>query len=158
MAAVSLDGRVVSSTRIRETVKAGDLDAASQMLGRAYSLAGQIVHGDQLGQQLGFPTANLDVTGLVLPPHGVYTVHAQVRGQTHRAVVNIGSRPTLQNPQPQLRVEVHLLDFKADLYGEEMEITFLEKLREERKFPSLTALKEQIALDVAEARSRYSTV
>ncbi|HZQ46610.1 MAG TPA: bifunctional riboflavin kinase/FMN adenylyltransferase, partial [Verrucomicrobiae bacterium] len=90
MAAVSLDGKVVSSTRIRETIKAGDLDSASQMLGRPYSLAGQVVRGDQLGQQLGFPTANLDVTGLVLPPNGVYAVHAQVKGRTHRAVVNIG--------------------------------------------------------------------
>lgn len=158
MAAVSLDGKVVSSTRIRETIKAGNLDAASQMLGRAYSLAGQIVQGDQLGQQLGFPTANLDVTGLILPPNGVYTVHAQVRGQTHRAVVNIGLRPTLQNPEPQLRVEAHLLDFKDDLYGEEMEITFLEKLRDEKKFPSLTALKEQIVLDIAEARSQFSAI
>ena len=152
IAAVSLDGKVVSSTRIRETIKAGNLDAASQMLGRAYSLAGQIVRGDQLGHQLGFPTANLDVTGLVLPPNGVYTIHAQVRGQIHRAVVNIGFRPTLQNPQPQLRVEVHLLDFKDDIYGEEMEITFLEKLREEKQFSSLAALKEQISHDVAEAR------
>ena len=95
MAAVSLDGRVVSSTRIRETLRAGDLDAASQMLGRAYSLAGQIVHGDQLGRQLGFPTANLDATGLALPPNGVYTVHARVArpiasgGGEHRFAAHI---------------------------------------------------------------------
>jgi riboflavin kinase / FMN adenylyltransferase len=155
LAAVSLDGQIVSSTRIRETIKAGDLDAASQMLGRAYSLAGQIVRGDQLGHQLGFPTANLDVTGLLLPPNGVYTVHAQIQGRTHRAVVNIGSRPTLQNPQPQLRVEAHLMDFKSDLYGEEMEITFVDKLREEKRFSSLAALKEQIGRDIAEARARF---
>src|SRR5581483_11447016 len=145
MAAVSLDGRVVSSTRIRETIRAGDLDAAGQMLGRAYSIAGQITRGDQLGQQLGFPTANLDVTGLALPPSGVYTVHALVREggktgasspcRTHRAVVNIGHRPTLNNPTPALRVEAHLLDFKGDLYGQEMELVFVEKLREEQKFP-----------------------
>jgi riboflavin kinase/FMN adenylyltransferase len=154
MASVSLDGKVVSSTRIRETIRAGDLDAASQMLGRAYSLAGTIVRGDQLGKQLGFPTANLDVAGLVLPPDGVYTVHATVEGQTHRAAVNIGLRPTLQNPVPQIRVEAHLLDFQGELYGKEMELTFLEKLRDEKKFPSLTELKEQIARDVAEARLR----
>jgi riboflavin kinase/FMN adenylyltransferase len=155
MAAVSLDGRVVSSTRIRETVRAGDLDAASQMLGRAYSIAGKIVRGDQLGHQLGFPTANLDVTGLLAPPNGVYAVHAQVRGQLHRAVVNIGCRPTLEQPVPQLRVEAHLLDFHSELYGEEMEITFREKLRNEQKFPSLDALKEQIARDIAGAKSRF---
>ena len=110
IAAVSLDGQAVSSTRIRESILAGDLDAASQMMGRAYSLAGRVVSGDRLGRQLGFPTANLDVTGLVLPPNGVYAVHADAGGKTHRAVLNIGHRPTLQNPNPQLRVEAHLLD------------------------------------------------
>lgn len=155
MAAVSLDGKVVSSTRIRETIRTGDLDAASQMLGRAYSFAGKVIRGDQLGRQLGFPTANVDATGLVLPPHGVYTVHATVQGRAHRAVVNIGVRPTLQNPVPQLRVEAHLLDFQGDLYDQEMEITFLEKLRDEKKFASLEALKEQIVRDIAEARTRF---
>ena len=155
MASASLDGRVVSSTRIRETIRAGNLDAAGQMLGRAYSLAGKIVRGDQLGAKLGFPTANLDVTGLALPPNGVYAVHAHVRSQTYRAVVNIGSRPTLNNPTPELRVEAHLLDFTGDIYGEEMEITFLEKLRDEMKFPSLTALQEQITRDIAAARQRF---
>ena len=111
MAAVSLDGRPVSSTRIREAVGAGDLDGVSQMLGRAHSLAGTVVRGDGLGQQLGFPTANVDTTGLVLPPHGVYAVHAEAAGKTWRAVLNIGHRPTLQNPNPQLRVEAHLIDF-----------------------------------------------
>jgi riboflavin kinase / FMN adenylyltransferase len=155
MSAVSLDGRVVSSTRIRETIRVGDLDAASQMLGRAYSLSGKIIRGDQLGRQLGFPTANLDVAGLVLPPHGVYTIQARVRNQTHRAVVNIGSRPTLQNATPQVRVEAHLLDFKDDIYGEEMEIIFRRKLRDEKQFPSLAALQEQITRDVAEAKSGF---
>lgn len=155
MAAVSLDGKIVSSTRIRDTIRAGDLDAASQMLGRAYSISGTVVRGDQLGKKIGFPTANLDVAGLIVPPNGVYTVHAAVDGKTHRAVVNIGLRPTVQNPAPQLRVEAHLLDFDGDLYGKEMEITFLDKLRDEQKFPSLDALKEQIARDVEEARWRF---
>ncbi len=151
MAAVSLGGRVVSSTRIRELVAGGDLDAASQMLGRGYSIAGRVTRGDRLGHKLGFPTANLDVTGLTLPPAGVYTVRAQVAGQARRAVVNIGNRPTLRSPQPELRVEVHLLDFEGDLYDQELEITFVRKLRDEKQFPSLAALQEQIALDVAEA-------
>jgi riboflavin kinase/FMN adenylyltransferase len=155
MAAVSLDGRIVSSTRIRETIRNGDLDAASQMLGRAYSLAGTVVRGDQLGRELGFPTANLDASGLLLPPHGVYAVRAFVQGRLHRAVVNIGSRPTLKNPAPEVRVEAHLLDFDEDLYGQGMELTFLEKLRDERKFSSLPGLKEQIARDIAEARLRF---
>ena len=155
LAAVSLDGKIVSSTRIRETIRAGELDAATQMLGRSYSVIGPVVAGDQLGRQIGFPTANLDVTGLVLPPHGVYAAHARFRGETQPAVVNLGLRPTLNNPVPQLRVEAHLLDFNGYLYGEEMELVFLEKLRDEQKFPSLAALREQIARDVAAARERF---
>jgi len=155
MAAVSLGGRIVSSTRIREAIRAGDLDSASQMLGRAYSISGQVVRGDQVGRKLGFPTANLDVTGLALPPEGVYTARAFVGGQTHRAVVNIGRRPTLANPQPELRVEAHLLDFDEELYGEELKIAPMQKLRDERQFPSLPALQEQIGRDVVEARARF---
>src|SRR6266478_2503343 len=155
MAAVSLDGKAVSSTRIREAIRAGDLDAASQMLGRAYSLSGAVIKGDQLGRKLGFPTANLDVTGLVLPPNGVYLARVQVQGHTHRAVVNIGSRPTINSPDPQLRVEAHLLDFNPDLYGQEIEINFMDKLRDEQQFPSLDALKEQIARDISHAKSRF---
>jgi riboflavin kinase / FMN adenylyltransferase len=155
VAAVSLDGKVVSSTRIRQTIQAGAFDAAGQMLGRPYSICGVVVRGDRLGRQLGFPTCNLDVRGLVLPPHGVYAVHATLRGKTQQGVLNIGMRPTLKATEPQLRVEAHLLDFHGELYGEEMEITFVEKLRGERRFPSLDALKRQIARDVAKARGCF---
>jgi len=158
MAAVSLDGQTVSSTRIRETIQTGNLDAASQMLGRAYSLAGKIIRGDRLGHQLGFPTANLGTTGLVLPPNGVYATHAQNLprpSSTHRAVVNIGYRPTLKDPNPQLRVEAHLLDFQGELYGQELELTFVEKLRDEKKFPSLDDLRAQIARDIEDSKSQF---
>jgi riboflavin kinase/FMN adenylyltransferase len=155
LAAVSLDGKAVSSTRIREAIRGGKLDFATQMLGRAYSLAGHVVRGDQFGRQLGFPTANLEVSGLMLPPNGVYIVQATMQGETHRGVLNIGYRPTLQNSAPQLRVEVHLLDFGDDLYGKELEVTFVEKLREEQKFSSTEALTDQIARDIAEARLRF---
>jgi riboflavin kinase/FMN adenylyltransferase len=155
MAAVSLDGRAVSSTRIREAIRAGDLDGVSQMLGRAYSLAGTVVRGDGLGHQIGFPTANLDVTGLALPPHGVYAVLVEVGGKTHRAVLNIGLRPTLQNPNPQLQVEAHLIDFAGDLYGQELEVAFVDKLRAEAKFPSLAELRQQIARDILDAQKRF---
>ena len=155
MAAVSLDSRAVSSTRVREAITAGDLDDVSQMLGRAHSLAGTVVRGDGLGHQLGFPTANLDVTGLVLPPHGVYAVHAEADGRTHRAVLNIGHRPTLQDPHPQLRVEAHLIDFTGDLYGKELEVAFVEKLRPEQKFASLGDLRHQIAQDILDAQMRF---
>ena len=155
MAQVSLDGEVVSSTRIRDAIRAGDFDAASQMLGRAYSLAGTVIHGDRLGHQLNFPTANLDTMGLLLPPNGVYAAHASVTGKTFRAVLNIGYRPTVNQPTPEPRVEVHLLDFNGDLYGQEMEITFAVKLRDEQRFASLEELKEQIARDIAEAEQRF---
>lgn len=152
VAAVSIDGRIVSSTRIREFIRAGDFSSASQILGRAYGVASKVIQGDKLGQKLGFSTANLDAAGFILPPNGVYTANAAVRGQMHRAVLNIGHRPTINQPAPQLRFEVHLLDFSGELYGEEMEVTFLTKLRDERKFESLDELKAQIARDIAEAR------
>ena len=155
LASVSLDGKVVSSTRIREVIGAGNLDAASQMLGRTYSLAGTVIRGDHLGQQLGFPTANLDPDALVLPPKGVYAAHAHVQGRLHRAVVNIGTRPTLENPQPKLQVEAHLLDVSADLYGQEMELAFVEKLRDEQKFSSTESLQEQIQRDIEAARRLF---
>jgi riboflavin kinase/FMN adenylyltransferase len=155
LASVSLDGQVVSSTRIREAITAGNLDAASQMLGRTYALCGRVIRGDQLGRQLGFPTANLKFAGLVVPPNGVYAVHASVQGRCHRAVANIGIRPTLRNPDPQRQVEVHLLDFSADLYDQEMEIAFVEKLRDEQKFPSPEALRDQIRRDIEAARALF---
>ncbi len=117
LSAVSLEGQAIRSTRIREAIRLGQLDAASQMLGRAYSLAGRVVQGDQVGRQLGFPTANLATTGLALPPNGVYAVHASAAGRTYRAVLNVGYRPTLAHPEPQLRVEAHLLDFQVTFTG-----------------------------------------
>jgi riboflavin kinase / FMN adenylyltransferase len=155
LAAVSLDGQTVSSTRIREAILAGDLDLASQMLGRAYSLAGPVVRGDGLGRQIGFPTANIDVAGLALPPRGVYAAHATVRGRTHRAVINIGFRPTVRSAAPELRVEAHLLDFTGVLYGDELEVTFVERLRDEIQFASLPELRDQIACDIQQARLRF---
>ena len=151
LAAVSLDGKAVSSTRIRDAIRAGELDLANQMLGRAYSLAGRVIHGDGMGRKIGFPTANLDTTGLALPPTGVYAVHVLWRGKSHRAVANIGKRPTLHNPNAPVLVEAYLLDFKGDLYGEELEICFAEKLREEKKFGSVEELKQQIARDIEKA-------
>ena len=155
MAAVSLDGKAVSSTRIRDAIRAGQLDLASQMLGRPYSIVARVVEGDKLGRQLGFPTANLDTTGLALPPKGVYAVHVILRGHAQAAVLNIGTRPTLQNPTPPLRVEAHLLDFSGELYGEELEIVFFEKLRDENKFSSLEELKKQIGRDIERAKAVF---
>jgi len=156
LASVSLDGQTVSSTRIREAISAGQLDAAGQMLGREYALCGIVIQGDQQGRQLGFPTANLDTTGLCTPPHGVYAAHAEINEQPHRAVVNIGLRPTLKDPQPSLHVEAHLLDFEDDLYEQTCNLTFVGKLREEEEFESMDALKLQIEKDVIQARYLFT--
>jgi riboflavin kinase / FMN adenylyltransferase len=154
LAAVSLDGRTVSSTRIREAIRTGNLDAASQMLGRTYALAGRVMEGDQLGRQLGFPTANLETTGLVLPPNGVYAGLTVVKRKAYRVALNIGFRPTLVSGKPELRVEGHLLDFSGRLYGAELEIEVGEKLRDEIKFGSQAELEAQIARDTAAVRAR----
>ena len=155
LAAVALDGKAVSSTRIRQAIAQGDLDEASQMLGRAYSLSGKVVRGDGVGKQLGIPTANIDVTGLVLPPTGVYAVQAQIGEQRYRSVLNIGYRPTLQNPNPTLRVEAHLLGFDGNLYDQELEVVFVDKLRQEKRFPSLVELRAQIEKDIQDAMLRF---
>jgi riboflavin kinase/FMN adenylyltransferase len=151
IAAVSLDGQPVSSTRIREAVRAGQFDTAGRMLGRGYSLAGEVVPGERLGRQLGFPTANVDTRGLVLPPNGVYAAHVHWGGKRFRAVLNIGLRPSVSPETASPRVETHLLDFHGELYGQELEIAFLAKLRDEQKFASVEALREQITRDIAQA-------
>jgi len=155
LAEISLDGQVVSSTRIREAIRAGDFDAASQMLGRPYAISGCVIAGDGVGRKLGFPTANLDAAGLVLPPNGVYLGLAKIKKQSRQVALNIGFRPTLATGGPQLRVEAHLLDFAGDLYGQELEIEIGEKLRDERKFGSLEELKAQIARDIAAVRLNF---
>ena len=153
MAELALDGHTVSSTRIREAIRTGNFDAASQMLGRPHAICGRIVEGDRLGRQFGFPTANLDTTNLVLPPNGVYAASTKLKEQFYRVALNIGLRPTVATAQPKLRVEAHLLDFSGDLYGAELELELGLKLRDERKFASATELREQIARDVAAVRS-----
>jgi riboflavin kinase/FMN adenylyltransferase len=153
LAAVSLDGEIVRSTRIREAVRAGDFDAASQMLGRPYAISGRVVEGDRLGRQLGFPTANLDATNLILPTNGVYSGCTKLKGQLYRVALNIGLRPTVAS-MPQLRVEAHLLDFDGNLYGEELEVEMGGKLRDEKKFASAVELRGQIARDIAQIRAQ----
>ena len=154
LAAVSLDGQVVSSTRIRETIRTGDFDAASQMLGRPYAISGRVVEGDRLGRQLGFPTANLDALGLLLPSNGVYAGRAKLADNFYRVALNIGLRPTVATGRPQLRVEAHLLDFEGNLYGQELEVEVAKKLRDERKFGSAAELREQIECDIHQVRGQ----
>jgi riboflavin kinase / FMN adenylyltransferase len=154
LAAVALDNQTVSSTRIREVIRVSDFDAASQMLGRPYAIAGCVVEGNQLGRQLGFPTANLNATGLVLPSNGVYSGCTKLGGRLYHVALNIGLRPTIASAAPQLRVEAHLLDFDGNLYGTELEVEIGEKLRDEQKFASTAELRDQITRDIARARAR----
>jgi riboflavin kinase / FMN adenylyltransferase len=152
VAPVPCHGHVISSTRCRQSIQAGDLSLTNELLGRPYSMAGTVVVGDRLGRKLGFPTANLDIAGLAVPPPAVYTGHARVDNGRFPAVMNIGRRPTLNRPEPELRAEAHLLDFEGELYGQELEFEFVSKLRSEEKFSSLAALQDQIGQDVLAAR------
>jgi riboflavin kinase/FMN adenylyltransferase len=155
---VLVDGRPVSSTAIREAVELGDLPAAARMLGRPVSVFGRVVHGANLGRRIGFPTANLNLHQGLHPPPGVYAcrVHHLVSGAATRTldgVANIGFRPTVAaEPPSKPQVEVHLLDFEGDLYGERIELEFVVRLRGEKRFAGIEELGAQIARDVQEAR------
>src|SRR5262249_27019785 len=150
-----VDGKVVSSTAIRDAIARGDLPQAQRFLGRFPSAFGEVVHGDSRGKALGFPTANVLPQSPVLPPHGVYAVEAILHGKVLPGVANLGVRPTFAGARggPGGAVlEVHLLDFNGDLYGRELEVCFLQLLRKEQKFAGVAALQAQIARDVAAAR------
>ncbi|MES2571856.1 MAG: bifunctional riboflavin kinase/FAD synthetase [Verrucomicrobiota bacterium] len=150
--AVEIDGQIVSSTLIRKAVEAGDLDTARRFLGRPYTVLGTVVEGDRLGRTIGFPTANLWAHNEQFPPNGVYAVDVSRTAQTLRGVANIGVRPTIANASGQRVIEVHLFDFDADIYGEDLELTFRRFLRPEKKFASLDDLRAQITHDAAQAR------
>ncbi len=144
-------GAVISSTSIRELLLQGRVELAREWLGRSYHLSGEVVHGDKRGRLIGFPTANLAVWDeVVIPLNGVYAGWATVRGQRHAAVTNIGTRPTFDGVS--VRVEPHLLDFDADIYGEALTVTFEQRLRAEQKFAGIDALRAQLAQDVEAAR------
>jgi riboflavin kinase/FMN adenylyltransferase len=162
---VLVAGRAVSSTAIREAVELGDLAGAARMLGRAVAVYGEVVPGDHLGRTLGFPTANLDLHHELHPPVGVWACRARrVRStpepaveRAFAAVANIGHRPTVSDQRAERpRVEVHLLDFDGDLYGEHIELEFVAFLRGEQRFPSKAALSDQIRRDVEAARALLS--
>lgn len=149
------EGEAVSSTRIRNAVAAGDFAQARLLLGRAYSVLGEVRHGRALGRTLGFPTANLDLFNEQLPPHGVYAVRVTgVAGEPARpGVANLGTRPTVSETAVPPTLEVHLLGFSGDLYGTILEVEFVSLLRHEQKFGSVELLRQQIQLDAARAAS-----
>src|SRR2546427_87121 len=146
----TVDGVPVSSSEIRSALQRGDLTKAERLLGRAYAIQGEVVRGAGRGRTLGFPTANVKTARPLLLPPGVYACQVDVEETRYQAVINVGVRPTFG--ETELAVEAHLLDFSGDLYGRRIRLTFLRRLRDERKFPNVEALRNQIALDVLAAR------
>lgn len=144
------ESEVISSTRIRALLAAGDVGGAAELLGRRFEVEGPVVHGEARGAAIGFPTANLHIPErMAVPANGVYAVFATVAGECHQAVVNIGVRPTFGiNTRT---VEAHIIDFDEDIYGEEVSLEFVAHLRPERRFDSLDALTAQIGDDLRRA-------
>jgi len=153
---LEIDGEVVSSSHIRGLVLGGAVEYAGRLLGDPFTLAGEVVHGDERGRELGYPTANLvPDAAFVTPGHGVYAARATTSaGEIVPAAVSIGVRPTFVTGRGEL-IEAYLLDFDDDLYASRLEIAFLKRLRGEKRFESVDALVDQMALDVDAARAIY---
>ena len=149
----------ISSSAIRKAIAAGKIEEAHSMLGRPYSLAGEVVSGNHIGRQLGFPTANIRLTpGIAVPPEGVYAAIAKLSdGSEHTAMINIGRRPTVAD-NTEITIETHLIDWDGDLYGKEIILKFLSRIRDERKFENLEALRHQLEKDRLEVLKLNSSV
>jgi riboflavin kinase/FMN adenylyltransferase len=149
-------GEPVSSTRIRRALERGGIVEVNGMLGREYELDGFVSRGDRLGHQIGVPTINLEPENELSPVDGVYVTEIEIRsfGRKFESVTNIGRRPTLYEAYT-TTIETYVLDFSADVYGERIRLFFLERLREERKFPSMMDLKAQIQRDIAATREYF---
>lgn len=148
--AVQVDGRVVSSSLVRDLVSSGKVVEAARLLGRYYSIEGEVVAGSRRGRTLGFPTANIHTINEIIPPSGVYAVIAVLDKARLHGAASIGVRPTFGNGP--VSIEVYLLDFHGDIYGRKMEIYFVERLRQEKKFPDAASLVRQMEKDVALTR------
>jgi len=151
---VSLDGEVISSTKIRHLLREGDVEHAARLLGRTYTITGIVVKGDGRGKELGFPTANIAPKHSIIPAHGVYAVRLLVRDRLYDGIANIGMRPTFDRNV--LTVEVHIFDFNEDIYGEDISLYFIGKIRAEKKFGSAGELIQQIRTDVGVAKDLLS--
>jgi len=153
---VIVGGAVVSSTRIRDLIQSGNVWDARPLLGRFFEVQGEVVDGMKRGaSKLGFPTANLRLEGTLLPKPGVYAVWAELDGETHQAVANVGDNPTFGDTG--LTLEAHILDFNRSIYGQRLSLQFVQRLRSERKFESIDALKARIADDVRLGRVILAT-
>jgi riboflavin kinase/FMN adenylyltransferase len=155
MESVTVEDQRASSSAVRDALQAGRIEQAARLLGRPYSIDGRVVHGEKIGRQLGFNTANIRIKHERPPLQGVFAVEVKgLPGGPHRGAANLGYRPSAQRPGRPL-LEVHLLDFSADIYGAHLNVRFLHKLRDEMKFPDFNALKAQIASDVAAVKAYF---
>jgi riboflavin kinase/FMN adenylyltransferase len=145
------DGVAISSTRVRDAIANAEFDAAASMLGRPYALAGEVVEGAKMGRELGFPTANVAYGDMQLPPEGIYAGYTYCDGKRHPSAISLGNRPTFDGEQ--LLLESYLLDFAGDLYGTEVEVEFVEHLRDQEKFDSVEELIVRIHEDVKGTRA-----
>jgi riboflavin kinase/FMN adenylyltransferase len=153
---VRMDGLRVSSTLIRQKVQTGNMEEARRLLGDPFTLWGNVVEGERLGGRLGIPTANLAVENELLPAKGVYITRALLAAGAHESVTNVGIRPTVGGRK--LTVETHLLDYSGNLYGLELELQFLAKIRDEMRFSGVEELKTAILSDIRAAYTYFKTV
>lgn len=154
VATVVIDGDRVSSTRVRNALEVGDLAAAKKLLGRSYRLYGKVGYGEQLGRDLGYPTANINLHRDLVPVGGVFIIRVYGLGEhPYNGVANVGTRPTVGGTR--ILLEVHLFDFAAEIYGHNLQVEFLHKLRDEERYATLQELVEQIRQDVVDARAYF---
>lgn len=147
---VKVDGIEVSSTKVREAIAAGDLATAAILLKRSHFVSGPVVHGRERGRTIGFPTANIQSRTECLPPDGVYATRVMLADGAHPSITNIGMRPTFA--EPERTIEAHIFDFARDIYGQNVKLELIERIRAERKFDSAQALAAQIASDLKRAK------
>lgn len=147
----TIEDIAISSTKIRKALLAGDIETGAQLLGHPYQLSGYVIKGEQIGRTIGFPTANIQLTVnyKLIPKTGVFAVLINVQGKAYKGMLNIGFRPTVEGNSK--TIEVNIFDFNKDIYGEEISITLVKRLRDEKKFKNLEALKKQITSDKKEA-------
>ncbi len=152
----TLEGQNISSSIVREKIKNGEVEIANNLLGREYFLCGRVIKGVGRGKQIGFPTANLDYSKEnIIPSNGVYVTKTFLNGMTYFSVTNVGFNPTFNNGR-EVHIETHLLDFNHDIYGEKIKVSFLKKVRDEKKFSSVNELINQINIDSKNAREFFS--
>jgi len=146
-----VQNRNITSIKIRKFLKEGLICEANRLLGYPYSISGPVIHGNQIGRTIGFPTANIDVRdkykNKLIPKQGVYAVLIQCRDNQYKGMANIGYRPTVKIEKHELTTEVHIFNFSREIYGENISILFIERIRDEIKFESINQLKEQLVKD-----------